>query len=40
MLNWIRGDMKDDPEKIISRLSILIEGDVDRALHKYCTRGE
>ena len=40
MLNWIRGDMKDDPEKIISRLSILIEGDVDRALHKYCTCGE
>lgn len=34
MLDWIRQDMKPSPEKLISRLSILIEGDVVRMLEK------
>lgn len=37
MLDWIRNDMKEDPEKIIGRLSILIQGDITRALEKYRT---
>lgn len=35
MLGRIKGRMKKDPQQIISRLSILIEGDVTRALSKY-----
>ena len=34
MLNWIQGDMRDDPEAIIARLSVLIEGDITRCLNK------
>ena len=34
MLNWIQGDMKEDPEAIIARLSVLIEGDITRCLNK------
>ena len=34
MLNWIQGDMKEDPEAIVARLSILIEGDITRCLNK------
>lgn len=35
MLNWIREGMKEDPTAIIDRLSVLIHGDITRALHKY-----
>jgi len=35
MLDWIRGGMKDDPKGIIDRLSVLIHGDILRALEKY-----
>lgn len=35
MLDWIRNGMKKDPQQIIDRLSILIEGDITRALNKY-----
>lgn len=35
MLDWIRQRMKDDPKKIIDRLSVLIHGDIKRALNKY-----
>lgn len=35
MLNWIREGMKEDPKAIIDRLSVLIHGDITRALHKY-----
>lgn len=35
MLNWIRGDMKENPEEIIDRLSVLIHGDITRALQNY-----
>ena len=34
MLDWIRQDMKPSPEKMISRLSNLIEGDIIRMLEK------
>ncbi len=36
LLAWIRDGMKEEPERIIARLSILIYGDVERALKKYC----
>jgi len=35
MLDWIRTNMKEDPEEIIRRLSTLIQGDISRALEKY-----
>lgn len=36
MLDWIKNGMKKDPQQIIERLSILIEGDITRALNRYC----
>ncbi|AFL99930.1 MULTISPECIES: TetR/AcrR family transcriptional regulator [Desulfitobacterium] len=35
MLDWIKDGMRKDPQQIIDRLSILIEGDITRALNKY-----
>ena len=35
MLEWIRDDMSEDPESIIERLSVLIEGDMEKAINKY-----
>ena len=37
VLDWIRRGMKDDPQQMIDRLSILIHGDIARALEKYRT---
>lgn len=37
MLEWIKRGMKDEPQKIIDRLSVLIHGDISRALEKYRT---
>lgn len=37
VLDWIRGGMKEDPGEIIERLSLLIHGDITRALNKYIT---
>jgi len=37
MLDWIRNDMKEDPEKIIGRLSLLMYGNFSRALEAYRT---
>lgn len=37
MLNWIKGDMKEEPQQIIDRLSTLISGDITRALNKFRT---
>ena len=34
MLEWIKDDMKTPPERIISRLADLIDGDVVRMLNK------
>ncbi|MDU7336769.1 MAG: TetR/AcrR family transcriptional regulator [Clostridium sp.] len=35
LIHWIKKDMREDPQVIIDRLSILIQGDVTRALEKY-----
>jgi probable dihydroxyacetone kinase regulator len=35
MLDWIRNQMRDDPEAIIQHISILINGDIRRALEKF-----
>lgn len=35
VLNWIRNGMKEDPKQIIKHLSILIHGDITRALHNF-----
>ncbi len=37
MLDWIRRGMKDDPQQIIDRLSVLIHGDITRSPQKYRT---
>jgi probable dihydroxyacetone kinase regulator len=39
MLDWIRNDMKEDPEKIIDRLSLLMRGNFARALDAYRNDG-
>lgn len=35
LLDWIKKDMKEDPQVIIDRLSTLIHGEVSRALNKF-----
>ncbi len=35
LMDWIKKDMKEDPELIIEQLSTLIHGEVSRALEKY-----
>lgn len=35
ILDWIRRGMKEDPEQIVGHLSILISGDIRRALEKF-----
>lgn len=35
MLDWIRKGMKQDPKEIVEHLSVLIQGDITRALNKY-----
>ena len=37
MIDWIRKGMKENPSVIIDKLSILIQGDVKKALEKYRT---
>lgn len=37
MLDWIRKGMKQDPKEIVEHLSVLIQGDITRALNKYRT---
>lgn len=32
MLEWIRGDMREDPQKLIDRLGSLMHGNISRAL--------
>ena len=36
LLDWIKKDMKEDPQVIIDRISTLIQGDVAKALSKFC----
>jgi probable dihydroxyacetone kinase regulator len=35
MLEWIKNGMKDDPQHMIDRLNLLIQGNISRALTKY-----
>jgi probable dihydroxyacetone kinase regulator len=35
VLDWIKRDMKEDPQKIIDRLSVLIKGSLPQALENY-----
>lgn len=37
MLDWIKADMKEAPEDIIARLSILVHGNITSALKNYQT---
>ena len=37
MLEWIDQNMEPNPEEIVSRLSNLIEGDINRALERHLT---
>lgn len=37
MLDWIRNDMKEDPNVIIERLGVLMHGNIPRALEAYRT---
>ena len=39
MLDWIRQDMKPEPESIVARVALLIEGDFTRALNRLRTGG-
>lgn len=35
VLDWIKKGMREDPGRIVARLSILIEGDIAKALNKF-----
>jgi hypothetical protein len=35
MLNWIENGMKEDPQKIIDRLGLLVHGNIASALNNY-----
>jgi len=38
MLDWIDGGMAEEPESIVERLSILVEGDIGLALERFSRR--
>ena len=35
MLNWVRDDMKEDPRRIVDRISTIMHGNVTQALEKF-----
>ena len=37
MLDWVKNDMKEDPHKIIHRLTLLVSGNIASALERYRT---
>lgn len=37
MLEWIKDDMKEDPQRIIDRLGLLMHGNITKALEAYRT---
>lgn len=37
MLNWIKNDMKDDPQTIVAQLSTLVHGNITYALNNFRT---
>ena len=36
-IDWIKKGMREQPENLIERLSVLIKGDVNRALERFRT---
>lgn len=36
MLDWIKEDMKEEPEALTRRLALVLEGDVHAALKRFC----
>lgn len=36
MLDWVADDMKENPEKLVERLAIVIQGNLSAALHRLC----
>ena len=39
MLDWIKKDMKEDPQDLVNRLAILVHGNIVAALQYYDTKG-
>lgn len=37
MLDWIKEDMKEDPEKIVEKLAILMKGSIGEAVSRFLT---
>lgn len=35
MMDWIKDDMREEPERIVARLSNLIQGSISEALHRF-----
>ena len=35
MLEWIKNDMREEPEKIVSQLNTLLSGEIERALERF-----
>jgi len=35
MLNWVKDDMKEDPHKVVERISVIMHGNVTEALEKF-----
>lgn len=35
-LDWVANDMKENPEKLVERLAIVIQGNLSAALHRLC----
>lgn len=35
MLNWVKDDMKEDPHRIVDRISLIMHGNVTEALDKF-----
>ena len=39
MLDWIKKDMRDDPQELVNRLANLVHGNIVAALHHYDSKG-
>lgn len=39
MLDWIKKDMREDPQDLVNRLAILVHGNIVAALQRYDTKG-
>lgn len=35
MLDWVKNDMKEDPQKIVERMSVLLHGNIASALERF-----